>query len=127
MIVLFDSWAWIDCVFNGPFSENIKKIYQESSNTIVTTKINLYEVYSKILKIKGKDAADQAINQIMHNSKILPINLDIIKSASELKIKKGFGMADSIILSSAIRYRAKILTGDPDFKNVKEVEVEFLG
>lgn len=126
MIVLFDSWAWIEYSSNSLVGEKIRSIYLDKTNTIMTTTINLYEVYHKLLKERSSSVADEVIHKIISNTKIIQLNLEIIKLASKLKIEKKLGMADSIVLASAMQYNAKLLTGDPDFKNITDVEVEFL-
>ena len=36
------------------------------------------------------------------------------------KTEKDFGLADAYVLATARKLKAKILTGDPHFKNVKD-------
>ncbi len=61
----------------------------------------------------------------MSDSQIVNADEELSKNAgtihAQMRIKeKDFGLADAYVLASAKKLKAKILTGDPHFKNVKE-------
>lgn len=64
---------------------------------------------------------------IQSRSKIVPINQEVAIKAGEINYRKkrmekikDWGVIDSIILATAQTNKAKILTGDLHFKNLKE-------
>ncbi|HID18758.1 TPA: type II toxin-antitoxin system VapC family toxin, partial [Candidatus Bathyarchaeota archaeon] len=59
--------------------------------------------------------------------KIVPVNQQIAIKAGEINHERkgmekirGWGMIDSTVLATAQIHKAKVLTGDPHFKNLKE-------
>ena len=59
------------------------------------------------------------------NTKIINLTEDIAELAgkiktSQRKIKKDFGLADSIIYATALLHDAKVISGDPHFEDIKE-------
>ncbi len=126
MLLLFDSWAWVEYLTKGTKGARVKELFDNPSNIILTTKINLYEVYAKVLREEGIQKAEKCLDLLVSSSRIAEFDIEIIKHAAQLKVKRKFGLADSIILATAIKNNARLITGDPDFKDVNEVEVELL-
>lgn len=123
MTVLVDSWAWIEYI-QGSEAGGVVKRYLESEEEIITSPINISEVYLKLLKDMPADA-ELVIDKILHYSFIAPFTVKIALAASRLKKQKKFGMADAIVLATAQANNAKVLTGDDDFK--KEENVIYIG
>jgi len=123
LTVLVDSWAWIEYI-QGSEAGGVVKRYLESEEEIITSPINISEVYLKLLKDMPADA-ELVIDKILHYSFIAPFTVKIALAASRLKKQKKFGMADAIVLATAQANNAKVLTGDDDFK--KEENVIYIG
>ena len=45
---------------------------------------------------------------------------ELLFQAAEIKIEEKLAMADAVLLATARRHGAKIVTGDPDFKKFPE-------
>ena len=121
MTALLDSWAWLEYFMGSEKGERIKQVVEESDEVIIVSKINIFEIYQKILRVRSKEEAEKFISFILGRSHLDDLSVEIIKLACEEKIKFSLGMADSIILSTAIHYDATIYTGDTDFEKAKEV------
>ena len=121
MTVLIDSWAWIE-YFRG--SEKGKKIipYLESDTEIVVSALNIAEVYHTTLKKKGKQTAKSQKDAIQKRCRIVDVDADIAVRGAEIKLKKKWGLADAIILATAEIEKARLVTGDPHFKGMENVE-----
>src|SRR3989338_2842703 len=127
MIFLFDSWAWIEYALDSEHKEKVKQEYLKADNKIITTKINLYEVYAKVGNKKGWEKADDTVDNIIENVYVTELDLDVIKDAAHLKNEKGLSTADSIVAATAIKYRAILLTGDHDFDLVKDkIKIKYI-
>ncbi len=120
MLILFDSWAWLEFLLDAEHKEKVRIIYQQANSKIITSKISIYEVYAKIGSFKGWQIANNAIEKIIQNSFLIELELDVIKEAAHLKNEKGMSTADSIIAATAIKYHALLLTGDNDFDILKD-------
>lgn len=123
MKFVFDTYAWIEYLKGSTAGLEAKNIVETQENEIFTSIITISEVASK-LKREDKDV-ENGVNVIESLSKLCFISLDLAKEAGILHAEtrrniKDFGMIDSIILSTARKLGAKILTGDPHFKGFKE-------
>lgn len=117
-----DAYAWIEYL-NG--SAKGKKVAQilDANNEIYTCAVTLGEIVSKIARM-GQDPKP-AYDVILSNSHIVNIDEELSYQAGLIhgemrKTQKDFGPADAYLLAVARKHKAKILTGDPHFQNVKE-------
>ncbi len=123
MKFVFDTFAWIE-YFNGSESgKKVSEIIESEENDIFSSIITIAEV-SSILKRNEKDV-ELGYKTIIDLSKIYFINSELAKEAgilhAETKKKiKDFGLADTFVLLTARKLGAKIVTGDPHFKGIKE-------
>ena len=121
MRFLIDAYSWIE--FLGGTSEGIKVKEFFEDNEIYTSTITIAEVLSKV-KRSNKDT-EVAYNAIRTSSKIIPLNEEISREVGLLhadiyKKIKDMGIADCILVTTAKKIKAKIITGDRHFKNFKE-------
>lgn len=122
--VVIDAYAWIE-YFNGTkLGEKVKEIVENEGNNIITNVITLAELASKF-KRTGNDF-ENAKNLLLSLSSLDIINeYDAIETGNvhaEIKGKrKHFGLADACVLFTAKKIGAKVVTGDEDFRGLKEV------
>ncbi|MBI4155469.1 PIN domain-containing protein [Candidatus Woesearchaeota archaeon] len=119
MVIFLDTYAIIE-IDKGNISY---KKYTLKPLSAITTLFNIIEVYFVYLKIYNKKEAERIFNII----KPLVIHVDdfILKEAMEFKLineKIRFSFADCIGYTTALKYKAKFLTGDFAFKNLDNVE-----
>ena len=119
-----DSWAWIEYLDGSDLGGKAKG-HIEGGN-VFTNVVSIAEVASKVSR-KGGDV-DTAFNSITSLSKIITPDADFAKGVGLLHAaikqrRANFGLADAFVLYTARRINAKVLTGDPDFKGLKDVEL----
>ena len=119
LTVLVDSWAWIEYFKGSEAGKKAKQIIESGQQILVST-INIGEVYLFLLRHDQKQA-DHFIQFMLQTSFIIPLETTTALNAATLKNKLKMGMADAIVLASAEDHKADILTGDDDFKNMKNV------
>lgn len=117
-----DAFAWIEYLEGSRLGEKVKKIIE--THKCFTSAVTLAEVISKA-KRTNKDP-QIAFDAVTLNSRVLQVNEEAAKQAgffhAEMKEKdKTFGLADSFILAQRTKNQ-KILTGDPHFKKIQNVE-----
>lgn len=122
MNYLLDSSAWIEYFEGSLKGEKVSKILR--SEKVYSVNLIIAEIVSKF-KRKGMDF-NQAYRVLLSNSVIVELTSEIAKEAgilhADMKKKiKDFGLADAIILISARKIKAKVVTGDKHFKSFKEV------
>ncbi len=120
MTVLLDSWTWIE-YWRGSRNADRAGSYIQSSEEAVISSINLAEIYVWILRQYGEKQAEA--KKIVVEKRCSVVNLDatIAVEAAKIKHDRKMALADSIVLATAIKSNAKIITGDPDFEGSKEI------
>ncbi len=120
---VIDAYAWIEYLIGREAGTKVKQVIEEENNEIYTSAVTLAEVISKIAR--QKQNVETAYDILTSNSNIIDINDQLSKETGILhakmrKTKKDFGLADAYVLATAIKTNAKIITGDPHFKGIKE-------
>lgn len=121
--IIADSFAWIEYLLSTEKGLHIKKILENKDIQIFTHVLSFAEIASRISRSGG--SYQEPINSIVSSSEIINIDKNTSIHAgvlhSEIRKKiKDFGLVDAFILLAARDMNAKILTGDPHFKNMKE-------
>ncbi len=115
-----DRSAWIK-IFDKEIDESL--IQQDID--IVSSVINLYEIFVKYSKVSELKAIEM-IGWVKTKARIVGVSEDLALRAAQLKKKYNFSMADSIILATAEQEKAELITADTDFRDVNEVKVTLL-
>ena len=113
-----DSYAIID-YFKG--NKNYKKYFEE--NEIITTKLNLIEVYYSTLLESTQEMAEKYYNSFL--DKCIEIDDETFKKAMQFRYKekaKKLSYIDTIGYQIALEKNIKFLTGDQQFKTIKNTE-----
>lgn len=117
MTVLLDSWAWIE-YFKGSKAGLKVKEYVEGQHEVLISTINIAEVCCFLLREKQDVVFAEFMQQ---RSFVVPLTSDLAFEAAELKVKHKMGLSDAIVLATGMEYGATIVTGDEDFKGMKNV------
>lgn len=115
MILFFDTYALIEIILGN---EKYKPYLNEQ---LITTKLNLMELYYFLLRKKDKTTAN------FYYDFYLPfcilISDEVIKESIGLKLQnKKLSYIDCIGYTIALQQNIKFLTGDEGFKNLPNVE-----
>lgn len=130
---VFDSFAVLTYFYEQDGTERIEQLLvslkKQSSKKAWLSLINLGEVYYIIARNEGFSKADQAIVLLKKwPIEILVPGEKITLSAARIKASYALSYADAFVVASAIEKQAVILTGDPEFSQLKDlVQVEWIG
>jgi ribonuclease VapC len=85
--------------------------------------INIGETFYILARERGLDKAEYFINAVFPNLPITKIGnaLPEVIDAAKIKAQYPISYADCFAVATAIRERAAIITGDPDFKFVEKI------
>ena len=128
---LLDSYAILAYLNGEAGGERVREILELARDQqcgLVMSSINLGEVLYIIERGRGLPAA-QLVQALIEN---LPIDLievshDLILVAAHIKASHPLSCADALATATAEQVGATILTGDPEFKSVRDlVKVEWL-
>jgi predicted nucleic acid-binding protein len=119
---VIDAYAWIEYLDGSEAGHKVSAIL-EKTDELYTCAVTVAEVVSKVAR-KGKDVK-LAFDVLVSNSQIMDVDEELSLQAGLLhfeirKTLKDFGLADAYVLATARRLKAKILTGNLHFKNMKE-------
>lgn len=123
--LVVDSWAWVEYLDGSPMGGQADKAMQKAPE-LWTSLVSIAEVVSKY-KRKGRDEGP-AVSAMTTLSRIGTPNLEDARQAGRIhaEVKQeapNFSFADSFVLQLARKLDAKVLTGDPDFRGLKEAEL----
>lgn len=119
---IVDAWAWIEYFRGTEHGTKLNDILEDPNTDIYTCAITIAEIISKTAR-EGQNV-EAAYDMLLSNSQIIKLDEQISKQAGLLHSKmrqtsKDFGIADAFILAAANKLEAKIITGDPHFKGLK--------
>ena len=126
MTYVVDTYALIEWFIQG--NENYKKYFETiDDKDAFVTELTVLEFYHKVFHRAGKEKADEALDIILGNMKVIDLNLDLIKQSAMfrsqmLREKRELSYADCVNYIAAKGLRIKLLTGDNDFKGLDNVE-----
>jgi len=131
MIVIIDSWAWIEYFSGSKYGQIVREYI--NSHRIITPNIVLLEISGKYIRegfseqeifrrllfiIKKSDIVNFDYKLAVEAAKCM---VELRIHAKKLQIKKKPGIADGLILALARKIGGKILTGDDHFRDLPEV------
>jgi len=125
MRYVVDSYAWLEYFMGSVAGEKAKKIIDSSVDEKLTPTICIAEIYAKVLRVEGTEKAELQRAFIKSRSAIVSLTEEVAIEAAKIDIEMkrkiaGWGLADSIVLGTARKKRAKVLTGDEHFLNLEE-------
>lgn len=113
-----DSYAIIDYLRGN---KNFRKYFEE--NLVITTRFNLMEVYYSTLLCSTEDAAEMHYASFSGNC--VEVSDETLKDAMKFKLKekaRKISYVDAIGYCAALERNVPFLTGDKQFKDMKNVE-----
>lgn len=129
--ILLDSFALLAYLKKENNYSKIMDLLNSTSDdcSIIMNEINVGECYYIIARERGIKEADYFIETILPNLpiNIIPNSFSHIIDASRIKVNHPVSYADCFAVSTALREKAIIVTGDPDFKRFENiVKVEWI-
>jgi predicted nucleic acid-binding protein len=123
--LVVDSWAWVEYLRGSKTGKKVDARISSVSD-LWTSVISLTEVVSKYRREKlSEQTAVEAISSLSRFG--IPSRDDAIgagKIHAEVKAQTpNFGLADAFVLQLARKVDGKVLTGDPDFRGLRDAEI----
>ncbi len=122
--LVFDAYAWLEYLDGSKEGGRVNELINNSENRIFTNNVTFAEVISVVKRRRSDvEIAARAIPSLSH---IYEGDLEFYKDVGLLHAEMRqniprFGLADAFVLLTARRLGAKVVTGDPHFKGLKEV------
>jgi len=118
-VIVVDSSGWIEFFTDGRLADDYASRLRKLS-TIVTPVIVIYEVYKRLKRELSEDDAVTAVSA-MQRSQVVAIDQEIALTAADLSLEHGLAMADALVLATARKFNAELVTSDRDFDGMTGV------
>jgi len=116
-VFFFDSYAIVEIIKGN---KNYEPFIRAD---IITTKLNIFEVYYGLLRDVGEKEAEEFLKK--YYQFIINFDENMIRESSKFKLnnrKRNLSMVDCIGYILAKKIDIKFLTGDKEFENLPNVE-----
>lgn len=128
---VLDAHALLIYLRNEPGYDLVQKAFDKASErgvNLVMSRMNWGEVYYILNRKHGKAQAKEVIDLIdMLPIDFISVDDDQVKAAAEIKSQNSLSYADCFAAALAKMYKAKLLTGDPEFKVLeKEIKIQWI-
>jgi len=127
--IVLDSFALLAYLKKEAGFEKVKRLLADNDVHALINEINLGETYSIIARERGLDQADYFADIMMPSMPITRVAnaLKEVIEAARIKAKYSLSYADCFAAATSYRERAPLITGDPEFKKVKDIiEIDWL-
>ena len=114
-----DSSGWLEYFADGPNAKVFAPPIEDTRNLIVPS-LSILEVFKKILREIGESSALQAVAH-MRMGKVVDLDLTVALASAKAGLERKLPLADSVMLATAVLYKATLWTQDDDFKGVPGV------
>ncbi len=116
---LVDFCGWLEYFAGTDLADFYAPAIEDTGHLIVPTSCIL-EVFKRVLQQRGEANALQTI-AAMQEAQVVELTLPIALSAASLSVEKGLPLADSVILATALEFKAEIWTQDRHFRSIENV------
>ena len=116
---LVDSVGWLAFFMDDALADAYEP-YLVTTETLIISTLNVYEVCRRVEHAAGRKAAAEAIVQ-MQKTTILAVDEQVAIAAASLSIAHHLAMADAIIYATAQIHHAILITSDAHFSGLPEV------
>jgi predicted nucleic acid-binding protein len=130
-VYLLDSFAFLAYLNNEPGMQQVEAVLEQAQKRqcrICMCVINLGEVLYSVERRRGFIAAQKTLMLLQSLPiKILEVTNELVLEAAHIKARYPLSYADAFAVATAIKQKAIVLTGDPEFESVETmVTVEWL-
>lgn len=126
---MLDSFALLAYLKKEKGHEKVRALLSSDDVALLMNDINVGEAYYILARERGLQMAEYFINIIFPSLPVSPLGNSLagVLEAARIKSRLAMSYADCFVAATAIREKAAIITGDPEFKQLeKEVEIEWI-
>jgi predicted nucleic acid-binding protein len=130
---VIDSYAWIEYFLGSEAGKKVRKFVEGAESATPTMVV---AELSRKLQRKVKEGVEtevgraQKLEFVRSSTVVIPLDWDTAARAGEIDsqrkdLVRNWGLADSIVLATAVNGGAKVVTGDRHFADLKD-EIVFV-
>jgi predicted nucleic acid-binding protein len=130
-VLVLDTWpvmAFLASQDAAPAVKDLLTRAHASGCQLWMTTVNLGEVWYSVARRKSEEAADRELAKLHElGIRVADVDWALTRRAARLKTKYRLAYADCFAAALAQQLRCKVVTGDPEFRQLeKEVKVQWL-
>lgn len=118
-MILVDSSGWIEHLAGRPKADEFA-LYIQGDQPLLTSTIQVYEIYKVVRRDVSEERAIESVGALRATT-IVSLDESLALEAADASLEHGLAMADAIVLVTARRHAAEIVTGDADFEGLPGV------
>ncbi|MDJ0865879.1 MAG: type II toxin-antitoxin system VapC family toxin [Myxococcota bacterium] len=118
-MILVDSSGWIEYLAERPKADLFAR-YIQGTEPLVTSTIQVYEIYKVVRRDVSEERAIESVSALRATT-LVALDDSLALEAADASLEHGLAMADAIILATARRHGAEIVTADADFAGLPDV------
>jgi len=120
---LIDSFALLAYLKQESNYQKVENLLSSKEAQLLMNDINIGETFYILARERDLVQAEYFINAILPNLPITKIGnrLTEVIDAAKIKAQYPISYADCFAVATAVREKATIITGDPDFKQVEKI------
>ena len=120
---IIDSFALLAYLKQESNYQKVEDLLSSKDMQLLMNDINIGETFYILARERGLDKAEYFINAILPNLPITKMGntLTEVVHAAKIKAQYPISYADCFAVATALREKATIVTGDPEFKHVETI------
>ena len=130
--LIFDSWPIVEWILDKePVSSLVDTMLIEAEAGRLVLRMSAINV-GEVFYFVRKQFSESLAEEWRTSSATLPIKFEVptageIWDAANLKSKWPISYADAFAAALAMKYHCPVVTGDPEFRKVKDLQIEWVG
>ena len=120
---LLDSFALLRFIQKEPGNEPVKAVLEDVQRGKACAMLNVINMGEVICTVQRRFGLHYKLDVVMNIGRlgilILPAPNDLVFRAAELKAQFAMSYADAFVVASAMEHNATVVTGNPEFRQVK--------
>ncbi len=122
----YDSRFFVEFYYSKDLALRQKMAEKKRFKDRYVSTIVIHEIYNLSLSKEGRDIAKLRAMSMKEEFQLISVDDQIAQASAELRHKYRLSMGDSIIAATASDLRAVLISDDPHFKQIKEIETTWI-
>ncbi|HEY5573066.1 MAG TPA: type II toxin-antitoxin system VapC family toxin [Anaerolineales bacterium] len=123
IVTVLDSWAIVAFLEEEPAAERVEEIIissLDSNKHLLISVINMGEVWYSIARAHSSREADNAVRKVISAGlEMVAADWEMTLQAARIKARYKLAYADCFAAALALSRDAELVTGDPEFRQLK--------